>query len=414
MWRLMFAICCIFVLNQMGLVDSDTLMIPIFRQKSPREAALNSKDMHKLGIHLDWLRKHHHHNSTGNDSIALFRFLDMEFYGKVLIGQKGQAFNMLFDTAWQTSWVISNDCSWTTIGCWFHNKYDHTGSSTYVANGTKFISPEGSYNLTGYYSNDTFSIAHSRVNGQMFVEMTSVPYTYIFSKADGVMGLGIKTGKIDPFFYNMLRNGTIKQPLFSVYLSRDRQSQRGGNILLGFIDKKHIHRVPVPNSNKTIPDTITYLPVEGGSGYWQFHMDRIVLDMPSQNKSFPFCLHGCSTIADTTNNIILGPQQDINAIHTLIKAKPLLFGRSRVPCDTINKLPPIDFVLAGKNFTLKGPQYIQKMSYGSVTLCLSSFVSSSVPTEQNIWILGGAFLSQFYSIYDIGNNRIGFVRAASV
>lgn len=57
---------------------------------------------------------------------------------------------------------------------------------------------------------------------------------------------------------------------------------------------------------------------------------RVVLDMTSKNKSFPFCIHGCSALADTTNNIILGPQQDINAIHTLIKAKSLLFGRFRV------------------------------------------------------------------------------------
>lgn len=59
-----------------------------------------------------------------------------------------------------------------------------------------------------------------------------------------------------------------------VLSNRDRQSNRGGNILLGFIDKKHIHHIPVPNSNKTIPEAITYLPVEGGEGYWQFHMDR--------------------------------------------------------------------------------------------------------------------------------------------
>jgi len=413
MWRFVCFVYLVFLLNQFDLVENTGIRIPLFRQKTPRENAMNSKNMEQYGVYLNWLRKphkHHHHNSTnGTDSIALFRYLDTEFYGKVQIGQKGQVFNMVFDTAWQTSWVLSGDCSWRTVGCWFHNKYDHTISSTYVANGTKFIADEGSYNLTGYYSNDTFSIGHSRVKGQLFVEMTYVPYTYMFNKADGVMGLGFKTGDVDPFFYNLLRNSTIKRALFSVYLNRDRQSHRGGNILLGFVDPKHIHQMPAPD-NKTIPTPITYLPVDASNGYWEFKMDRIVLDL--NTKSFPFCLHGCSALADTTNTIVIGPKADVDAIHVLLKAKYLSYGRYRVKCDTVNKLPRIDFILAGKNFTLKGEDYVQRMSLGAVTVCLSAFIGNNSPAYQNRWILGGAFLAQFYSIYDLENNKIGFVTAA--
>lgn len=45
-------------------------------------------------------------------------------------------------------------------------------------------------------------------------------------------------------------------------------------------------------------------------------------------------------------------------------------------------------------------------------LCVPAFVpSTSLPTD-NLWVLGGAFLSQYYSIYDIAKKNIGFVRAA--
>lgn len=51
----------------------------------------------------------------------------------------------------------------------FHNQYDHTKSSYYKPNGTKFIANEIKYNLTGYYSYENISVSiylkHLIVNG---------------------------------------------------------------------------------------------------------------------------------------------------------------------------------------------------------------------------------------------------------
>lgn len=51
------------------------------------------------------------------------------------------------------------------------------------------------------------------------------------------------------------------------HIFRDRQSNRGGNIMLGFIDEKHIHKT------NQVPEKIKYLPTDAGQ-YWQFTMDR--------------------------------------------------------------------------------------------------------------------------------------------
>lgn len=45
-------------------------------------------------------------------------------------------------------------------------------------------------------------------------------------------------------------------------------------------------------------------------------------------------------------------------------------------------------------------------------MCMSAFTYSDAPSEQDVWVLGGAFLSEYYSIYDIENKKIGFVKAA--
>lgn len=101
-----------------------------------------------------------------------------------------------------------------------HEKYDHSHSSTYKENGTKFTANEGNYNLSGFYSFETIKFAHSNVENQMFIEMTDVPDINIFTKADGVMGLGFKVGEVNPFFYNLLQHSNITEPVFSIYLNR--------------------------------------------------------------------------------------------------------------------------------------------------------------------------------------------------
>lgn len=51
--------------------------------------------------------------------------------------------------------------------------------------------------------------------------MVYVNNDFVFNKADGVMGLGLKTDEnYDPFFYTLLKQKKIKNPLFSIYLNR--------------------------------------------------------------------------------------------------------------------------------------------------------------------------------------------------
>lgn len=382
-----------------------TMRIELIRQKTAREQHLNAPHLTQYGINFDWFYKKHHGSNRTNDSIALYRYLDNEFYGKIVIGHPGQTLNVAFDTAWSLSWVLSSECNeWKSIGCWLHNRYDHTKSSEYKKNGSPYIANEGKYNLTGFYSYENFSIAHSNATNQSFVEMVTVPWTFLFNKIDGVLGLGLKIDTYNPFFYTLLAQNKIKNPTFSIYLNRDRQSNKGGNILLGFVDPKHIH---VTNKE---PDPITYLPVDAGQ-YWQFSMDSVVI-VYSSKENYTLCANGCKALADTSTNTIVGPEADIAKIHKDIKAKNIFLNRYSVDCETINKLPKIDFILGGQAFRLEGPQYIVKMSYMSFTICLSAFVPTVTPAETGLWVLGGAFLSEYYSIYDVLNKKIGFVKAA--
>lgn len=125
-----------------------------------------------------------------------------------------------------------------------HNRYDHSKSSRYKENGKAFIKNLGSFNLTGYLSKDDFNVSfvtksiifvyrlifiinnfqvgHTNVSGYTFAEITDVPNYWAIQKADGVIGLGYQSlsSGTNPLFYEMLQQGLIKQPIFSIYLNR--------------------------------------------------------------------------------------------------------------------------------------------------------------------------------------------------
>ncbi|XP_074042270.1 lysosomal aspartic protease [Leptinotarsa decemlineata] len=388
-----------------------TMRVDLYRKPSARHQYLmHAPTLKEYGTNYDkWLgdRYNYRMNRT-NDSIALYRYLDNEFYGVIVGGSPGQTFNVAFDTAWSVSWVMSKQCTKVpTPGCENHNLYDHGRSSSWKKNGTPYIANEGDFNFTGFYSYDIFKIAHSNITNYLFVEMVGVPDFMSLHKSDGIFGLGIKNDDYEPFFYAMYRQKKIRDPIFSIYLNRDRQSKRGGNVLLGFIDDKHIHKTQLKNGT-VVPDEIKYLPVTSNQ-FWQFAVDKIVVvpDHPPHNENVTLCPNGCSAISNTGSNEIVGPPADIDQIHDLIDAQ-LYNGSWVVNCNTVNKLPKIDFVLGGQYFRLGGPNYIIKISSGPYTMCVSAF--SSYQTDKDMWILGGAFLSQYYSIYNIEDKTIGFVR----
>nr|UJP31644.1 cathepsin D2 [Dermestes maculatus] len=374
-------------------------IIPLMRHKSATERIINAPE--KYHQFYKWLEGK---NNT-NHSIPLKRFFDSEFYAPIVVGHPGKTYRMAIDTSWTYSWLMSSDCSIQKPGCWFHNKYNHRDSSSYVKNGTVMNFNEGEYNLTGYLSQDSFSIGQIRIDNQTFVEIDSVPYLYIFSKTDGVLGLGFKYNDYDPFFYNMLKVKSVSVPIFSIYMNRDKQSSRGGNVFLGYIEKKHIH-----STNKK-PDPILYVPVDG-NGYWQFDMNKVIVNKAANIPPIILCANGCKAVVDSSNTLIVGPANEIKQIHEYMDAHLLFFGRYMVNCDTVNKLQPIDFIIGGKKFSLKNARYIQKMSLSSVTICISAFTAAESPQEQGRWVLGAAFLSEYFSIYDLQNKQIGFVKAA--
>ncbi|CAH8323493.1 unnamed protein product [Eruca vesicaria subsp. sativa] len=443
------------------------------------------------------------------DIVALKNYLDAQYYGEIAIGTPPQKFTVIFDTGSSNLWVPSGKC-YFSLSCFFHAKYKSSRSSTYKKHGTRAAIHYGSGSISGFFSYDAVTVGDLVVKNQAsyylfeFIEATSEPgLTFLVAKFDGLLGLGfqeISVGNATPVWYNMLKQGLIKKPVFSFWLNRDPKSEEGGELVFGGVDPKHFK------------GEHTYVPVTQ-RGYWQFEMGEVLI----AGKSTGYCGSGCSAIADSGTSLLAGPTaviaminkaigasgvasqrcktvvdlygqtildlllanaqpkkicsqiglctfdgthgvsmgiesvvdvdnkksssgirdagcapcemavvwiqsqlmqnmtqaRIVNYINDMCERMPSPNGESAVDCSQLSKMPTVSFTIGGKVFDLAPEEYVLKIGEGPVAQCISGFTALDLPPPRGpLWILGDVFMGRYHTVFDFGNEQVGFAEAA--
>jgi len=314
------------------------------------------------------------------NSVVFQNFDNAQYYGPIAIGTPPQHFKVIFDTGSSNLWVPKKGTQFFN----FHEKYDHSKSSTYVANGTKFSIRYGSGSLTGIVSQDTVTVGNAEIKDQLFAEATNEPgLAFKIGKFDGILGLAFQKIAVDgikPIWYGALADDADKA--FGVYLGGT--TGLGGQLTFGGADTAHY------------TGEISYVPVSV-ERYWQIKVD-----------SFSFGgLENVQAIVDTGTSLMIAPPAVVAALGKKIGASLVLGKEWTLDCSKVAALPDLDIIIGGKAYPLKGSEYVLNVS----GKCLLGFSGMDLSREGISLILGDVFIRKYYTVFDQENARVGFATA---
>ena len=198
-------------------------------------------------------------------------------------------------------------------------------------------------------------------------------------------------------FQNLMSQNALDQPVFALRLSdMHKYNQDSGTLTLGGYDEDDFHGsltwVPM------VPNTNWHLPMESAS-LGELNLMAGVIRTEA--------------MIDTGASDIVCPVKVAEQINRHIGGHSAPNGLFTVDCDRLSSLPIFKITLGGHPFELEPEEYITQ----SGGHCISNFHGNDIVFHEERtrnmrqWILGDAFLRKYYSVFDMGQLRIGLAVA---
>jgi len=328
-------------------------------------------------------------------NVPLTNFYKSQYYGEVSIGTPGQCFRVTFDTLTSNFWVPGKNCK--DVACFLHTKFDCEQSSTCQREGKEIDIeiPVSGVVITGEVDYDKVCFGCNTPNAkciekQGFVESTKEPgQSLAFLRYDGVLGMGFDSMAVDNLvtpFSNLIKNGQCEEPVFAFWLNATCDSScgyKGGELTICGTEKNYYE------------GELFYVPL-AGKDRWEITIDTISIG--SDTNDTPF-----QAVLATGAALIYGPDGDIEFLNRAIGAKLSWNNQWLVECAKRTSMPSITFKINGKDFSMTAYEYVLDLS----GTCMTGFTS----WKSSTWALGDIFINRFYTVFDVGNKRIGFANS---
>jgi saccharopepsin len=189
----------------------------------------------------------------------------------------------------------------------------------------------------------------------------------------------------------MVNKDLVDEQLFSFWLndiSKGGEDQ-GGELVFGGVDEDHFK------------GNITWAPLKR-KGYWEIELENIKFGGDYID------LDPVGAAIDTGSSLLVAPSTIADLINHELGAVKNWAGQYTLDCAVLPTLPEFCFVFAGKDFCLQPEDYVLQVQ----DQCISGFMGMDIPEPAGpLWIIGDVFLRKFYSVYDLGNNRVGLAKS---
>ena len=310
---------------------------------------------------------------------------DISYFSTVKFGSSNKPLRMLLDTGAANSWVMGADC--TTKACEKHDTYSGAGSTSYATTGTDWSVSYGTGSVSGQVVNDTVSFAGFTIP-LSFGSVTIASDEFTTYPMDGILGLGRigkSEAKLTTVMGQLAEQGSIKNNLFAMSLSRGADGGTDGEITFGDYNKAKV------SGDIVYTDTVT------NDGLWEIPLDNAGVD------GKPGKFTGKSAIIDSGTSYILLPTADAQKLHDLIPGAEEVGEAFHLPCSNTKS---IQLTFSGKSFDISPKDYMG--AKGSDGNCVSNIAAHQAFGDDQ-WLIGDTYLKGVYTIFDLDKHRIGMI-----
>lgn len=317
----------------------------------------------------------------------------MAYFGKLSIGTPPQFFSVVFDTGSGNLMVPGENCQ--SAACRSHDRFLQTSSSSareVNCDGSEIASdtePDevtitfGTGHVTGRCLQDTICIGSLCAPGGFIASIDESRHPFASFEFDGVLGLALTSmaqGEQFSVMEQLSQQHALQKPLFSVFLSESE----GSEITFGEVNRERM------------ASELFWVDVVSSSGYWEVQIDDITLNDKPQN----LC-RDCRVAVDTGTSQLAGPSHVVADLSRMLNVAQ--------DCSNYKRLPDLGFVIGRKHVLNLSPHdYVDK----STSYCDINLMALDVPPPKGpLFVFGIPFLQKYFTVYDHGNNRVGFAVA---
>eukprot|EP00347_Sterkiella_histriomuscorum_P000579 403375303 len=310
---------------------------------------------------------------------------------------------LIFDTGSSWLWVPTTDCK----DC--HSKaqlYDQKQSSNYVNSGTR---PQhikyGAGSVWGYKSTDLLCL-DSTNNQETCLNNFNFLAVFVASdlsglQCDGIVGLSPSNqfSGSDLFIDKLYQNNIISKKMFSLSLGGTDEKSK---VIFGGYDLRYAKDNQNITWNKLI-DT----------NYWSVRLNKAKIG------DYVFMLDTNRAIIDSGTSYILMPYNDFSEFKRVIDSINSKCGMDAqtnlYTCQCVTQVhsdfPNIEITLGENTYTIPSTSYMHRQNFKCYFRVLPQSYNQGIAS---FWILGDVFMINYYSIFDIDNQRVGLVGSVHV